>query len=153
MGLSGSKQQQQSNNQSTTTWGQVTPNETEDTRRLRDQKFEVDPGLAHQYAQQRQNLHSGFNNPTGAYYSPQVRDAIVRAGDERLGEQEAQAFREGQSDVNRLNFARNSTVAAMTAPKIVQTGLTSSGSGTITQSQSPWGAILQGGASLGSASL
>lgn len=147
MGLSGSKQQQTSNNQSTTSWGQIAPQSTPYLEDLRHQTFQVDPGLAAQYAQSRANLKSGFASPTGAYYSPQVKEAMIRSGEERLGQQEAQAFRGGQYDVNKLNYGRNLAVAEMMKPQIVSTGGTSSGTGTITQSQSPWGSILQAGAS------
>lgn len=146
MGLSSKKQETKQTQQSQTQnqYGYQTPPDTPDITRLRGQKFEIDPGLSAQYNRQRQQLEHGFQQPTGAYYSPQTRDAILRSGRERLGQQEAQAMREGQFDVNKLDYARNAALAGMTAPVLTQTGSNSSGSGTSTtvQSQNPMGAIL-----------
>lgn len=153
MGLSGNKQQQQSNNTSTVSYGYQTPPETQDVRNLRNAKFTVDPGLHAQYGTLRKQLASGFNNPLGADYSPEVRDAMLRSGNERLGQQEAEAYRGGQFDVNRLNFMRDSSLAGMTAPVLAQTGGTSSGTGTVTQSTNPIGGILQGAASVAPMSM
>lgn len=121
----------------------MTPPTTAALTKLADTKFQVDPGLTAQYGKARSDLKSSFSNPLGANYNPEVRDAIIRSGEERLGQDEANAFRGGQYDVNRLNYARDSTVAGMSQPSLVQTGGTSSGtsSGTITQTPSPWGGI------------
>lgn len=97
----------------------------------------------------------------GAYYSPQARDQALRSGNERLGQQEGQAFREGQYDVNKLNYSRDLAVAGMSAPQLVQTGSsgtqtgTQSGTqqGTINQSQSPWSGIAGIGSSFAPLSL
>lgn len=116
-------------------------------------KFEVDPGLATQYADQKAQVRKGFNNPLGAYYNPQVKEAMQRASDERLGQEEAQAFRSGQFDVNRLNYSKQAALAGMTAPQLTQTGSSNTGSGTITQQSNPMGSILGAGASFAPLSL
>lgn len=116
-------------------------------------KFEVDPGLATQYADQRAQVRKGFNNPLGAYYNPQVKESMQRASDERLGQEEAQAFRGGQFDVNRLNYSKQAALAGMTAPQLTQTGSSSSGTGTINQSTNPTGSILSAGAALAPLSM
>ncbi len=161
MGLSDKKQETKQastqSGQATNTYGYQTPPTTPDLDRLRDQQFEVDPGLSAQYGRQRRELESSFNQPTGAFYPPQVRDAILRSGRERLGQQEAEAMRGGQFDKNKLDFARNSTVAGMTAPVLTQTGSqtsgTSTGNSTVTQSENPTGAIVKTAASLAPMSL
>lgn len=137
MGLSDSRQKQSSTGATTTSYGWQTPPTTPALEKLAGTKFEVDPGLHAQYGALRNQLKSGFSNPMGANYSPEVRDAMLRSGSERLGQQEAQAYRGGQYDANKLGFARDSAVAGMSAPTLTQTGGTSTGSGTITQSQSP----------------
>lgn len=136
MGLSSSKQEQKSNNAVQNTYGYETPPETADFTKLREQQFEVDPGLAAQYGRQRADLNKSFAQPLGGYLSPQVRDAQMRSGQERLGRDEADAMRGGQFDKNKLDFARNTTVAGLTAPTMVQRGSTSQGSGTVTQTPS-----------------
>lgn len=82
----------------------------------------------------------------GADYSPEVRDAIIRTGDENLGRDEANAYRSGQFDVDKLNYSRDATVAGMSAPTLVQTGGTSTGSGTVSQSPSIASGLMQGAA-------
>ena len=88
-------------------------------------------------------MNRSFASPTGAYLSPQVRDAQMRSGTERLGQEQAQAEREGQFDVNKLNYGKNLAVAQMSQPNLVQTG--GSQQGTTTQSQSPWASIISAG--------
>lgn len=157
MGLSDSKQKSTGSQSGATTasYDYKTPPTTPALAKLADAKFEVDPGITAQYSNLRSRLKSGFNNPLGANYSPEVRDAMLRSGEERLGQDEAQAYRGGQYDVNRLNYSRDATVAGMSQPQLVNTGSTSSGtsSGTITQSTSPVGAILNAGASVAPLSL
>lgn len=119
------------------TYGYEQPPDTPDIAKLRGAKFEVDPGLKSEYANLRAGVDKGFAAPTGAYYNPQVKDAIRRSSQERLGQQEAQAFREGQFDANKLGYSRDVAVAGMTAPTLVQRGSSSTGSGTVTQSESP----------------
>lgn len=136
MGLSDSKQKQTSSNQTANSYGWQANPGSADIDKLRNAKFEIDPGLAAQYGRQRRDLQSSFQQPTGAFLSPQVRDAQLRSGQERLGRDEAQASREGAYDVNRLNFGRDATVAGMTAPQLTQVGSSSTGSGTVTQTPS-----------------
>jgi hypothetical protein len=125
-------------------WGYKTPPTTPAVEKLASDQFEVDPGLKYQYQDLKTRLRSGFDNPMGAAYNPTVKEAMIREGEEQLGQQEAQAYRQGQYDVNKLGYGRDVTVAGMTAPQLVQEGGTSKG--TMTQSQSPWGAIAQGAA-------
>lgn len=65
----------------------------------------------------------------------------------------SQATREGQFDVNKLDFSRNLAVADMTKPILTQNSSTSTGQGQTTQSQSPWGTIAGIGASVAPLSL
>jgi hypothetical protein len=123
-----------------------TPPSTPALDTLRNQTFEIDPGIAAQYGRQRSDLNRSFANPTGGFVSPQVRDAQLESGRERLGRDEAQAMREGAYDQNKLNYGRNLAVAGMSAPQLVQTGSSGSQQGTVQQSQSPWGAIASAGA-------
>lgn len=136
MGLSSSSQKQTSNNATQNSYGYQTPPSTPDIDKLRSAKFEVDPGLSAQYGQLRNDMKRSFASPTGAYLSPQVRDAQMRSGNERLGRDEANAFRSGQYDANRLGYSRDAAVAGMTAPQLTQTGSSSTGSGTVTQTPS-----------------
>lgn len=159
IGLSDQKQKsnQTQQSQSTAQYGWQAPPTTASLDKLRNEKFEIDPGLAAQYGQQRQALESSFNQPTRAYLPKQVEQQQLQSGRERLGRDEAQAMREGQHDVNRLNYGRDLAVAGMEAPTLTQTGSTGSGtsSGTTVQSESPWkiGAQIAGQAAPAMASL
>lgn len=70
-----------------------------------------------------------------------------------------QQTREGQFDVHRLNQSKNLALAGLTQPRMVNTGstsqgtATSSGTGTVTQGQNPFGAILSTGAQMAPLSL
>lgn len=161
MALSGSKQKSTQNStqnaQVSNQYGYQTPPSTPDIDKLRDQKFQIDPSIGYRLGEKERQLSDTFSNPAGGYVTPAIRDAILRSGRRDLMSQASQATREGQHDVNRLNYGRNAAVAGMTAPVLTQTGSTSSGtssgSGTVSQSQSPWGTIAQVGASAAPLSL
>lgn len=117
-----------------------------DIDKLRNDTFEVDPGLKAEYANLRAGQEKSFGQPQGAYYNPQVKAQMLESGKERLGQQEAQAFREGQFDVNKLKYSRDAAVAGMTAPVFAQDTSSSTGSGTVSQGESPFGTALKVGA-------
>lgn len=119
----------------------MTPPSTPALDKLRSSTFEVDPGIAAQYGKQRQDLNRSFAQPTGAAYSPQVRDQILRSSNERLGSQQAEAQRGGQNDVNKMNYGRDLAVAGFSAPQLTQTGTTGTQQGQISQSV-PWGPVV-----------
>ena len=142
-------QSQNTNYQNTAQYGwQETP-DTADTEALRNWKPQIDPGLSSQYGRARNDLKKSFINPLGGYANAQVRDAQMRTGNERLNEQEAQAMRGGAYDANQQRYGQLSGLAALTAPRLTQTG--SSGSGTNTgtsttgQTGGLGGQLLEGG--------
>ncbi len=153
MGLSDKKQTTQGTTASTASYDYKAPPETAALQTLKNQTIEVDPGIAAQYGRERNDLNRSFQNPTGAYLSPQVRDMQLESGRERLGSQEAQAMRNAGNDAARLNLARNQAVAGMSAPQLVQTGSTGTQQGTTVQSESPWKTVAQIGASAAPMSL
>lgn len=153
IGLSDKKQTSTGTSSSTASYGYQVPPSTPALDKLRSDTFEVDPGIAAQYGKQRADLNASFHQPTGAFLPPAVRDAQMRSGNERLGVEQANAQREGQFDVNKLNFARDQAVAGMSAPQLTQTGTSGTQQGTTIQSQSPWSTIAQVGASAAPLSL
>ena len=94
-------------------------------------------------------------SPTGGYVTPQIRDAILRSGRRDLMSQAGQQTREGAFDVNRLNQARDLTLAGLTRGSVNTSSGTQSGTsqGTTVQSQSPWGTVAQAGLSAAPFSL
>lgn len=137
--------------QSANTYGQYTPTDTADISAFRAWNPQIDPGLASQYGNAKNQFKQSFINPLGGYASPQVRDAQMRTGMRNLNQDEAQAFRSGYYDVNALKGAQLGSLAGLTAPKVVSTG--GSSSGTVTQPSDLLGNILGGAATVGSAAI
>ena len=134
-----SKQKQESTNTSTNTGTSTsTVGETQDIANLRGFKAKIDPGIAHQYSRLRKQVEQGFNDPLGGYYAPQVRDAITRSSQSQLGQQEAEANRQGQYQVDAMDLGRLSDLANLTAPRTTtgtSTG-TQTGTGSVTNTPS-----------------
>ena len=153
MSKSKTTQQQQQSGTNAVSWGYQSPPTTPELQKLAGTQFQVDPGLKYQYADLKRRFAGSFNNPMGAGYNPSVKDQMLRSGMERLGQDEAQSYRQGQHDVNKLNYARDVTVAGMKQPQLVQTGGTYSGnmSGTSTTGQNAWGTAMQVGGMAASA--
>lgn len=127
---------------------------------MRGFQFQADPRVGYSFARSRRSLADSYG-PMGANISPAIRDAQLRASTEDLGQQEAQALREENYGRQALDYARTADVAAMTQPRMVQerqsgtsSGISNTiGSGTVQQSNSPLGSIIQGGSTIGSALL
>lgn len=135
---------------------QETP-DTKDIEAFRNWKPQVDPGLSYQYGNARNKLRSSFINPLGGYATPQMQDALQRSGERALNQDEAQAYRGGQYDVNNQRSGQLGMLAGLTAPRLTQTGSSGSGtsSGTTNTSQSGglFGDILGAGSQVASAGL
>ncbi len=151
------QQSQQAFNTSTS--GSSSVPDTPDIQAYRDFKPQSDPGLPFQYANARNRLNDSFDNPLGGYATPAMRDAILRSGNRQLNQDESQAFRQGQYDVNQQRGGQLGTLAALT--RGTNTTGTSSGTGTMsgtgsgtqTQSGLSWGEILGAAAQVGGAAL
>lgn len=142
-------QQQSQNYANTASYGwQQTP-DSEDIKAFRAYEPQKDPGIGYQYANQRNKLNSSFIDPMGGYGTAQTRDAQLRTGLRSLGQDEAQAHRLGQYDVNQQKMGQLGSLAALTAPRLTQTGSTGSSSGTMsgtsntTQGNNLFGDVLQ----------
>jgi hypothetical protein len=102
--------------------------DTPDISRLRDFEFASDPSSPYRFARARQDLDRITNNPYGAYTTPAVRDAQMRTGSMNLTQQAGQTAAEENAVLRGLQYGQRSNVAQLTAPRLVQTGTTSSGS-------------------------
>lgn len=128
---------------------------------MRGHQFATDPRIGHAFARSRTNAHESYNNPLGGYSTPQLRDAALRASDADSSQEEAQAYREESYGRNALEYAQKADVAAITAPRLVQTAQegtssgsgTSSSSGTGSQQQPLAPAIISGASGMGAALL
>lgn len=108
----------------------VTPAVTEAQTVAQDMRKTVNPRIRSAYAGMRQQQNESFDNPFGAYTTQAVRDASKRNSDLSLHQQEAQALTEADYMANATDFERQMALAQLTAPKLVQTG----GTSTATQS-------------------
>lgn len=135
------------NNKSDYNW--FTPTDTADTKAFREWNPQVDAGLGYQYGRARTDFKNSFLDPMGGFSTPQIQDAQRRTGLSRLNEQESQAFRQGQNDVNTQRGGQLGSLAALTAPRLAQTSSsgnsTGSGASTTTQPSGLFGDILSGG--------
>ena len=153
MGLSDKKQESKQTSQTANTYGFQNVPDTPDIIHARQDSAQVDPSIGFRAAEKERQLEDSFASPTGGYVTPQIRDAILRSGRRELFQQAGQQAREGQFDVNRLNQSRNLALAGMTRPVLTQTSSSSTGTGTVKQSESPWGTIAQVGAQAAPLSL
>jgi hypothetical protein len=135
--------------ESTNTYQYLQPPDTQDIKDLRSMDIQEDPGIGHQFALLKENVHNSYMNPLGAYTTPDVREKQLRATDMDINQQETQAHRVGQYDVNQQRIGKQTGLAALTAPKLAQTG----GTQTTTQSGDILGQIIGAGAQVGSAAL
>lgn len=141
MGGSKQKQTQASTSNTVNTFGQISPLDdpryAESVANLRNFQFQGDPRLPYTFARTRQRVSDTYRNPLGGHSTPQLEDAYKRAAFEDIGQQEAQAYREENFGRQGVELARLEDIAQLSAPRTVQTGGTSSSSGTATTQQQP----------------
>lgn len=89
----------------------------------------------------------------GGYTTPQIRDATLRSGFRNIDEQAAEQSRAGQYDVNQQRMGQLGSLAALTQPRLTQTGGTSQGTAQTTYKSPKLGDILAAAAQVGSAAL
>lgn len=165
MGLSDKRQESKQSSTSSGTgtstnrYDFLTPPDSPDIIAARNDRAQIDPSIGYRLGEKERQLNESFDNPMGGYVTPQIRDAIRRSGQRELMQIGGQQTREGAFDANRLNQSKNLALAGMTSPRLVNTGSTttqqgtSSGTGSVTQSESPLGTALQVGAAAAPLSL
>lgn len=153
MGLSDKKQESKQTSQTANTYGFQNIPSTPDIERARQDSAQIDPSIGFRAAEKERQLTDSFQSPTGAYVTPAIKDAIMRGERRELFQQAGQQAREGAFDVSRLNQSKNLALAGFTRPILTQTGSSSTGTGTVKQSESPWATIAQVGAQAAPLSL
>lgn len=138
-------------------YAQIAPQETQDTQAFRGWNPQTDPGLGAQYANARNNLRGSFINPLGGYATAGMRDAQQRTGERNLNQDEAQVFRQGSYDVNQQRSGQLGSLAALTQPRVVQSGSSGTGTGSgissTVQSGDLIGQLIGGASQVGSAAI
>lgn len=137
-----SKTDQKQTSYSTNTYGLGPQTNSADIQQLRGMVAnpnEVDPTIAYGYARARQDSDNSFRNPLGAYTTPAVRDAAGRSAGRAINQEAAVATSAGRREAQDRAFQQQSYIAGLTAPPVVQTGGSSTGTvqGTNVQSYNP----------------
>ena len=153
MGLSDRKQTSTQTGTTTNQYGFENVPDTPDIIRARNDSAQIDPSIGYRLGEKERQLDESLASPTGGYVTPQIRDAIKRSNMREMQQEAGAETRAGAFDVNRLNQSRNLALAGLTRPILTQTGSTSSGTGTVKQSESPWATIAQVGAQAAPMSL
>lgn len=150
-------QNQNQSFQNQNTFAQVKPEDTQDIQAFRAWNPQSDPNIPYRAASAHERLHSSLINPIGGYYSPNTREAIQRSGDRQIDQDASMASRSGQYDINNQRMSQLASLAGLTAPHIVQSGSsgsgTMSGTGTQVQSGDLLGQLIGGASQIGSAAL
>jgi hypothetical protein len=111
--------------------------ESPDLQKYREWQPEIDPSIPYRFARERTHLQDSFNNPLGQYTTPAVREATQRAAEGDLMQQEGQAMREGQYDVNSQTGGKQGFLASFTAPRTSTSSGTGTSAGTGTNTYTP----------------
>ena len=137
-------QNQQYNNQAQYGW-QNTP-DTTDISAYRAYRPEVDPTIGFRAGSAKRQLAGSFINPLGGYSTPQRDEAIRRSQSRGIDEQAGMESRAGAYDINQQRAGQLGSLAALTAPRLTQTGSsgTSSGVSNTSQGQNLFGDIMSG---------
>lgn len=113
----------------------------------------VDPSIMHRYASMGDKLERSYLDPFGPQTSNDARFKAIKSARLKLGAERDKAMRESYDDRSGEQFGRAMAAASLTAPQLVQTGGTASGTQQTVQPSNIWGNIISGAATVGSAAL
>jgi len=143
------KQTSKTNTSSTASYGQIQPQSNQYIDKFANWTPELDPTIPFRAAASRNRLNSSFLNPNGGYATPQMLEARRNAANRGIDEQQGMEMRAGQYDANNQRMGQLGSLAALMAPRIVQTG--STGTSNTAAGQNLFGEILDLG--MGAASM
>ena len=129
-----------------------TPPDTEDVKAYRGWEPERDPSRPYQFARQRRDILNLYNNPLGAYTTPELRESMTKSALEENAQQEGQSALEENAQYNTQKGGKLSDIAKMTAPVQQQT----KGFGFNSQQKQGggfWGSLAQGALQAGASFL
>ena len=139
----GSKSKQQTQQQNTNTWGyQQAPITPYTQAAINASDVTEDPSIQNRYASMEDDVRNSYDDPYGAYTSPDVRQKSMLSRLLKLNTERDKALSENRFNTQQQRFGNKVSIAQLTAPSLVQTG--GSSSGTVTQSQPLFGQIMSG---------
>lgn len=103
-----------------------------------------DSSIPYAFNAQRSQLMDRYDNPFGADYSPEVRDAARYSGTQQLNQAQGQAYRDDAQYRKQAKIAAFGNLAGMTSPVLTQTGGSMQGT-TVQQNPFNWGGAARNG--------
>ena len=97
-----------------------TPPDTEDTKAYRGWNPEADPSRPYQFARQRRDILNLYNNPLGAYTTPELREQMTKSALEENAQAEGQSALEENAQLNNMKGQKLGSLAALTSPQLQQ---------------------------------
>lgn len=105
----------------TATYGQIQPESNKYIDAFANYQPEIDPTIGFRAGSAKRQLNNSFINPLGGYSTPQRDEAIRRSMGRDIDQQAAMESRAGQFDVNQQRGGQLGSLAALMAPRLVQT--------------------------------
>jgi hypothetical protein len=143
--MSKKKQEQKSTQTSSASYGweksPITP-EMQGVIDMSNQPAQINPAIQGAFGGIENEIKGSYNDPMGSYTTNAVREKSLRSNLMQMGTEKAKAMNEGYFDANQRKFGEKVTAAGMTAPQLVQTGSTSSGSQVTQQGGGFWSQVL-----------
>jgi hypothetical protein len=124
------KTTQNQNYNNTASYGWQNTPDTADISAYRDYRPEVDPTIGFRAGSAKRQLANSFINPLGGASTPQRDEAIRRSMSRGIDEQAGMESRAGAYDVNQQRAGQLGSLAALTAPRLVQQSSSGTSSGT-----------------------
>lgn len=116
------KNTSKSTTSNTATYGQVHPESNQYIDKFANFEPQTDPTIGYRAGSAKRQLANSFINPLGGYSTPQRDEAIRRSMGRQIDEDAAIQSRAGQYDVNQQKMGQLGSLAALMAPRLVQTG-------------------------------
>lgn len=105
------------------------PYESADIDAFRAFRPQSDPTIPFRFANARQQIQSTYANPTGAYATPELQAQRQMSALGDLRQEEGQASRVANFDVNQQRGNQLGQIAGMTRPEFYQMGSSGTSSG------------------------
>lgn len=124
--------------------------QTADYQQFKDFTPMTDPTTQYRYGAAKRDLLAQYQNPLGAYTTPELREQMTTSGLNELGQQAGQEYRQQAYDQNRLKMAQLESLMNYSSPQLVNTK-TSGFNSQPQQGNGLMGSIISGGATVGAA--
>ena len=146
-----SNTKQQYSNQAT--YSQIQPESNKYIDAYANFQPQIDPTIGFRAGSAKRRLDNSFINPLGGYSTPQRDEAIRRSMERGIDEQAGMESRAGAFDVNQSRMGQLGSLAALMAPRLVQSGSSGTSAGNTSAGQNLFGNLLDVGMGAANAAL